>query len=226
MSTKNAIHKDVNESLKKIEHRLDVLTENQIGLAENLKKLAENQDKIMYQLKIITDSMKKSGQDQINYTTQRNDQRQTSQSPALRPDRQTPWRGNAHSGQNEICNCDYCMKDHQRGQCPAYGLVCRKCNGRNHFSGSRKCYAPSQNFRPSQPARPVTPPSSGSDVHQSYPYRAVRYRESSAPHQTYHSQTNRDDQNQTESEILSSQSIADAAVRHVRKKHPENGFLF
>ena len=169
---------------------------------------------------------RRTGQNQINYTNQRNDQRQTSQNQAFRPDRRTPWQRNAQNDQNEILNCGYCMKDHQRGQCPAYGLVCRKCNGRNHFSGSRKCYAPSQNFRPSQPARPVTPPSSGSDVHQSYPYRAVRYRESSAPHQTYHSQTNRDDQNQTESEILSSQSIADAAVRHVRKKHPENGFLF
>ena len=44
---------DMNESLKNIEDRLDVLTESVIGLAEN-------QNKIMYQLNIITDSMKKS----------------------------------------------------------------------------------------------------------------------------------------------------------------------
>ena len=44
---------DMNESLKNIEDRLDGLTESVIGLAEN-------QNKIMYQLNIITDSMKKS----------------------------------------------------------------------------------------------------------------------------------------------------------------------
>ena len=49
----NAIHKDVNESLKKIEHWVDVLAENQ-------GKITQNQDKIARQLKIITDSMKKS----------------------------------------------------------------------------------------------------------------------------------------------------------------------
>ena len=49
----DAIHDDVNESLNEIKKRLDILSENQIGIMENQKK-------IMYELKIITDSMKKS----------------------------------------------------------------------------------------------------------------------------------------------------------------------
>ena len=33
-----------------------------------------------------------------------------------------------------IKNCKYCAMEHQRGRCPAYGKVCRKCSRKNHFS--------------------------------------------------------------------------------------------
>ena len=37
------------------------------------------------------------------------------------------------SGRNASHQCGKCGKSHERGNCPAYGKVCNKCKGPNHF---------------------------------------------------------------------------------------------
>ena len=37
---------------------------------------------------------------------------------------------------NEINNCRFCGGSHLRRQCPAFGKICKKCGGKNHFSKS------------------------------------------------------------------------------------------
>ena len=32
-----------------------------------------------------------------------------------------------------VTNCSFCSSSHQYGKCPAYGKVCHKCKGKNHF---------------------------------------------------------------------------------------------
>ena len=34
--------------------------------------------------------------------------------------------------------CKFCAASHDRGNCPAYGVTCHKCNGRNHYA--RCCF--------------------------------------------------------------------------------------
>ena len=36
--------------------------------------------------------------------------------------------------QNIVNNCRYCTQTHARGNCPAFGKRCQKCNKRNHFA--------------------------------------------------------------------------------------------
>lgn len=36
-----------------------------------------------------------------------------------------------------VRQCKYCGYEHQKGKCPAYGKICRKCNRKNHFAN--KC---------------------------------------------------------------------------------------
>ena len=37
-----------------------------------------------------------------------------------------------------IMKCKFCATSHDRGDCPAYGATCHKCNGRNHYA--RCCF--------------------------------------------------------------------------------------
>ena len=37
-----------------------------------------------------------------------------------------------------IMKCKFCAASHDRGNCPAYGATCHKCNGRNHYA--RCCF--------------------------------------------------------------------------------------
>ncbi|XP_068674514.1 uncharacterized protein [Montipora foliosa] len=37
-----------------------------------------------------------------------------------------------------IMKCKFCATSHDRGNCPAYGATCHKCNGRNHYA--RCCF--------------------------------------------------------------------------------------
>ena len=40
----------------------------------------------------------------------------------------------------KILKCKFCAMSHNRGNCPAYGATCLKCNGRNHYA--RCCLKP------------------------------------------------------------------------------------
>ena len=42
-----------------------------------------------------------------------------------------------------IMKCKFCATSHDRGNCPAYGATCHKCNGRNHYA--RCCLKSSKN---------------------------------------------------------------------------------
>ncbi|XP_014675268.1 PREDICTED: uncharacterized protein K02A2.6-like [Priapulus caudatus] len=48
-------------------------------------------------------------------------------------------KGNRPADKSNIINCDFCGYDHERGRekCPAWGQICDKCKGRNHFR--KKC---------------------------------------------------------------------------------------
>ena len=39
-----------------------------------------------------------------------------------------------NEGAQRIATCQYCAASHDRGNCPAYGAKCCKCNGRNHYA--------------------------------------------------------------------------------------------
>ena len=41
-------------------------------------------------------------------------------------------KGRAKSS-SSVCNCKYCGKSHNKGNCPAYGKRCQKCGKENHF---------------------------------------------------------------------------------------------
>ena len=41
-------------------------------------------------------------------------------------------KGRGRSSSN-ICNCKYCVKSHNKGNCPAFGKKCGKCGKENHF---------------------------------------------------------------------------------------------
>ena len=46
-------------------------------------------------------------------------------------------------------DCYFCGRDHGKGQCPAYGSVCSKCNVRNHWA--KQCEIASQHLRKRRP---------------------------------------------------------------------------
>ena len=39
-----------------------------------------------------------------------------------------------HTQFHQGSNCGYCGSQHQPRKCPAYGVLCSKCNGKNHFA--------------------------------------------------------------------------------------------
>lgn len=55
--------------------------------------------------------------------------------------------------QNMIQDCKYCGRDHQRGKCPAYGEICKKCKKIIHFSS--KCMSNALSYATKKPVHMV-----------------------------------------------------------------------
>ena len=69
--------------------------------------------------------MRETAVDFINRTDQTN--------RAARPRKKSEYkRQDPHK--KKIRKCSKCGRDHQKGQCPAFGKVCHICNKKNHFA--------------------------------------------------------------------------------------------
>lgn len=56
---------------------------------------------------------------------------------------------------NKVTNCSYCGGEHKRGQCPAYGTTCHKCNKGNHYAKVCKAITPKTPYKPQYKAQKV-----------------------------------------------------------------------
>ena len=57
---------------------------------------------------------------------------------STRPQKQKIWQPKRHKD-SETFNCKRCGTQHAPKQCPAYGKVCNKCKGQNHFA--KQCFS-------------------------------------------------------------------------------------
>ena len=107
-------------------------------LAEKLEHLyLANRDK--FTLELVTEFTRsycdiREGRRQEKQTAMKEETVNLVKIPSSNDGKRKQYDGVSNASGYTMKGCDYCGSNHVKGNCPAYGRTCRKCNRRNHFA--------------------------------------------------------------------------------------------